>query len=29
MYRLFFTFGIATIVLWTAFCAAATIRLIG
>jgi hypothetical protein len=29
MYRVVFTLGIATIVLWTAFCAVATVHLLG
>jgi hypothetical protein len=29
MYRLLFALGIATLVLWTAFCAAAAIHLLG
>jgi hypothetical protein len=29
MYRVLFKLGLATIALWTAFCAAATIHLIG
>jgi hypothetical protein len=29
MYRFFFTFGISTVILWTAFCAVAAIHLLG